>query len=230
MSSNGRRLPARRGKGAIPARRGGTVAPTRVGPVERRFGDALVQVDRVYRVPSVQPTESGPWTHEADKIAWVDPATGLACIIRRAAYGGHLCGYVGVEPGHSLFGFRHDAFPHVFDIRVHGGLDYSEACERGPEETTVCHVTADDMVHDESDPRWWFGFSCDQPYDVVPGIRTTPDATMAAEPVYRDEAFVFEQCGMLAAQLQAIAEGRPLDLSGTPGPLPIGLDPDRAGS
>lgn len=46
---------------------------------------------------------SGAWSDEADKVQWVDEATGLDCLIVRNN-GGALCGYVGVPESHPLYG------------------------------------------------------------------------------------------------------------------------------
>src|SRR4051794_33398699 len=45
----------------------------------------------------------GPWTEEPDKKQWRDAETGFACLVVRNP-GGALCGYVGVEPSHPLYG------------------------------------------------------------------------------------------------------------------------------
>ena len=76
----------------------------------RRFGSPEIASLTVYHVPDLSPKIPGPWRGEADKIAWTDPTTGMACIIRRSAHG-HLCGYVAVEPEHPLYGFDADALP-----------------------------------------------------------------------------------------------------------------------
>lgn len=204
---------------------GGTAVVVVASPAMRDFGGALVRVDQVHQVPALQPQARGTWSREADKIAWTDPETGLACIIRRAENGGHLCGFVAVEPGHPLCGFQYDAFPHVFEVSVHGGLDYSKWCEDGREEVSVCHVTETDG----RDHKWWFGFSCDQPGDQVPDRPAKQDPTLSAEPAYRDEAYVLAQCTSLAAQLQAIGDGRPASAVGVPSAPPIGRDRRKAG-
>ncbi len=69
-----------------------------------------VRVDAVYEVRELRPSGDGPWTAEAEKIAWTDEMSGYACIIRRAPQGGHLCGYVAVPPSHPLFGMNPYAF------------------------------------------------------------------------------------------------------------------------
>lgn len=49
----------------------------------------------------------GPWQHEPDKVQWVDPTTGYACLIVRGPVGA-LCGYVGVPKGHPAYGLSYD--------------------------------------------------------------------------------------------------------------------------
>lgn len=45
----------------------------------------------------------GIWQDEPDHIHWVDEETKLDCLIVRQEKAGHLCGYVGVKPGHPLY-------------------------------------------------------------------------------------------------------------------------------
>ena len=45
----------------------------------------------------------GPWQAEPDKKQWHDDETGMACLIVRGPSGA-WCGYVGVAPGHPLYG------------------------------------------------------------------------------------------------------------------------------
>lgn len=181
----------------------------------------LVPVDAVYHVPAVHPVEVGPWSPEADKIAWTDQMSGYGCIIRRSLERGHLCGYVSVPPGHPLFGRELGSLTGI-TIGVHGGIDYSNACDDGaPENRSVCHVVASPEIHREvnrnvaadRDDAWWFGFSCDQRDDIVPLENRRPrgDKTPAFgvdDPTYKTEAFVYGECVRLAAQLKAIEEDR----------------------
>lgn len=188
----------------------------------RRIAGREIRFERIYQVPALKPDQRrGPWSEEADKLAWTDPS-GFSCIILRKPHHGHLCGFVGVEPGHPLFGVMHDAIPHTLNIRVHGGLNYSEPCdERGPEARRVCHVR--EQMGEAHDLRWWFGFSCDQPYDLVPGREGMAEPEMSADLSYRDEAYLFDQCTGLAAQLAAIGVGM------SPESVPI-VEPPAIGS
>lgn len=218
-------------------------------PVHTDTPTHLIGVDRivplqVYHVREVHPSSPGPWSGEADKIAWIDPATGLPCIIRRHARLGYLSGYVAVRPGHPLFGFSHDAVPHSIGIRVHGGLSYGEPCnEDEPEARSVCHVhparprtrhqapvrqqpAAPPVEHGED--LWWFGFDCNQSFDLVPNKRTPDFLDAENAPVYRDESYLYLECQSLAAQLDAIGRGDPIVDHGVATP-PLGMAPFRSG-
>ena len=202
------------------------VKPPASARLPLREDGGLVKVDAVYRVADVHPTANGPWSGEADKIAWTDPASGYACIIRRSPLYQHLCGYVAVPPGHPLFGREYGTMLGIM-IGVHGGIDYSHVCERdAPEDRSICHVAvdlrsrqevrrtvADDRDGHDDDDAWWFGFSCDQRDDLVPLDTRHPrsDKTPAFgvdDPAYKTEAVVYGECVRLAAQLKAIGEDR----------------------
>lgn len=185
----------------------------------------------VYRVPARHPSGDGPWSAEADKVSWIDPDTGLPCIMRRGTDGA-LCGYVGVGPDHPLAGVGEEALPHDPPIVVHGGIDYASPCEEyEPHEISVCHVRLPRAVSGRSsipvqppfdartmvalamlpDDVWWFGFSCNQPYDLIPGGRHhVQPLGLENGRVYRDERYVVRETTNLAAQLHAIAEGLPM--------------------
>lgn len=49
----------------------------------------------------------GAWDAEPDKVNWVDPDTGLDCMLVRAEVSGSLCGYVGIPESHPLFGVHY---------------------------------------------------------------------------------------------------------------------------
>jgi hypothetical protein len=69
----------------------------------------------------------GPWVNEPDKIQWQDAETGLPCLIVRNN-GGALCGYVGVPSSHPLHNVHYDEASGAADLRVHGGLTFSDFC------------------------------------------------------------------------------------------------------
>lgn len=109
----------------------------------------------------------GPWVGEPDKVQFPDPETGLPSLgVRNGGPGmGNWCGYVGVAPGHSLYGQDYQDREGMVD--VHGGLTFSGACQDSEEESEgVCHVPA----KGESDEVWWFGFDCAHAGDYVPGM------------------------------------------------------------
>jgi hypothetical protein len=214
--------------------------------------ERVVPASEIYFVSGAKPSADGPWLGEADKVAWRDPATGYECIMLREK-DGHLAGYVGVPRDHPLWGWEHEAVPADLGIEVHGGLNYSRICEEGPspaprlarrlatEARRVCHVPEAPLRYEplrqagdhrvEDAHAWWFGFSCDHIYDVVPGDTSHGRRFMAAETgaEYRDDGYVVREVADLAAQLRAIADGVPVPRRSGP-PLPaIGLDPQRGG-
>lgn len=65
-------------------------------PQTEQFPDEFFQPPKSYWGP-------GPWANEPDKLNWIDPETGLDCMIVRNR-AGNLCGYVGVPESHPWFG------------------------------------------------------------------------------------------------------------------------------
>lgn len=214
-------------------------------PVARRMngGDLPVQVDAVYHVRDIHPSNDGPWSREADKIAWTDQMSGYACIIRRSAQGGHLGGYVAVPPTHPLYGMQPYAFAGL-GIGVHGGISYAHECQRWEDENrSICHVGVElpranhellyaNAAAQRGDDAWWLGFECDQPGDVmpVPGYRNARNGTLEGvnERTYKTEQFVYEECVRLAVQLKAVEEGRDAR-EADPGSRETHYDPRRIG-
>jgi hypothetical protein len=134
----------------------------------------------------------GPWQEEPDKMQWMDPGTGLPCLIVRGPHG-NLCGYVGVPEEHPAFGERYDDV----DVEAHGGLTFSDRCYLGEKEQGVCHT----VEPGESDVVWWLGFDCAHGGDLCPKFsrhRWHGD-------VYRDIAYVRQQVLSLARQLVVLA-------------------------
>ena len=183
-----------------------------------------VQVQAVYRVPTIHPLTDGPWENEVDKIAWVDPDTGYQCICRRNAREGYLEGYIGVDPTHPLFGRRIGTL-HGYGIAVHEGLSYSAICQIDqPEALSICHVKHSGLAkgpHREGpqsgrslvlhEQAWWFGFSCNGEGDVIPidkPVQRQEHMPGVNFMEYKNEHFVRQECTRLAAQLKAIEEGR----------------------
>lgn len=142
----------------------------------------------------------GPWQDEPDKLQWQDPTTGLPCLIVRGPTGA-LCGYVGVSPGHPLFGTGYD---HVGDVEVHGGLTFAGPCSEGADESRgICHRAGPD-----EDSVWWFGFDCAHAWDLTPMRHPELVATgyyerfpKAVDEVYRGLDYVKAEVTNLATQL-----------------------------
>lgn len=206
--------------------------------------DGEIPAWQVFYVDDVRPDRDGPWLGEADKVAWRDQDTGYECIILRDARGGHLCGYVGVPQGHPLWGFSDDAIPADLGIEVHGGLSYSNICDEGPtperflsnEARSICHVVVPKTVRATTEHAteyrvndahaWWFGFECNQVYDLVPNT-VRPDVSVPNAEIgriYRDDAYLLAEVRALAAQLRAVADGLPAPTRDGP-PPPVGLSP-----
>jgi hypothetical protein len=210
--------------------------------------ERIVPAEEVYYDAEARPARDGPWLGEADKVAWRDEASGYDCIMMRDTHGGFLSGYVGVPHDHPLWGWDHDAVPPDLGIEVHGGLTYSAICQEGPSPTRrlvtearrICHVEVSPARYAQTrhgsdyraeDPHaWWFGFSCNHAYDLIPGDRARAHRFMNAEigQQYRDDAYVVREIVDLAAQLRAIADGGEADREGAP-PPPLGLDPRKGG-
>jgi hypothetical protein len=206
----------------------------------------MIEADEIYYVDAGTAARVRPRLGEADKVAWLDNATGYECIMLRATDGGYLSGYVGVPHGHPLWGWKYEAIPADLGIEVHGGLTYARLCEDGPtpklhladEARRICHVprggprhrpskhTTNYRVHDTL--AWWFGFDCDHAYDVVPDARRDRHERFLAAEVggeYRDDGYVHREVLNLAAQLRAIADGDPVPPRDGPPLPPISLDP-----
>jgi len=149
----------------------------------------------------------GPWKTEVDKLQWPDPATGLPCLIRRAGLG-HLCGYVGVPPGHPFYGVAWEDLPELSP-----DVNYAAACQEGPEGETICHVPGPG----EPDHLWWLGFDCGHAWDIQPNRpRLTLDGyddvnerlnehIIAGGGAYRTVEVVRAIVTILAAQVAALS-------------------------
>ena len=148
----------------------------------------------------------GAWQSEPDKVQWMDPATGLPCLILRHPQHGQLCGYVGVGPDHPMHGAGYDL---AGDINVHGGLTFADHCSG--DERGICHV----VDAGEPDNVWWFGFDCGHAGDYSPGhearmrevlgrdYHPIPMGPWGAD-VYRDIEYVRAEVTRLASQLAGV--------------------------
>lgn len=234
------------GTGGEVAREDGIVRITGRGYATR---ECVVPAEEVFYDRAARRGDEGARLGEADKVSWRDEASGYDCIMLRDKNRHFLSGYVGVSRDHPLWGWEHDAVPPDLGIEVHGGLTYSRVCQHGPSPTPrliveaarICHVRvvppprfeplrhATDHRVEHAD-AWWFGFSCDHAFDLVPGDghRAVRPSSSELTRTYRDDAYVVRETIALAAQLRAIADGKeapPRDGS----PPPVGLDPSRGG-
>ena len=99
----------------------------------------------------------GEWDSEPDKKQWLDPISGLPCMIKRNRMG-VWCGYVGLSEGHKYHGEEY----HDIDVDVHGGLTYSDFCQDESDPAhSICHVAP-------GGPVWWLGFDCGHSSDYAP--------------------------------------------------------------
>jgi hypothetical protein len=135
---------------------------------------------------------SGPWDNEPDKLNWIDPATGMDCMIVRNHMGA-LCGYVAVTRSHRFYGKSYDD-PGLETVCVHGGLSYADACN-----SSICHAPE----QGRPDDVWWFGFDCCHGWDAYPSMYKYQTINHERE-IYRDIPYVKAQCERLAAQLAAL--------------------------
>jgi len=141
----------------------------------------------------------GPWQQEPDRLDFVH--AGYACLVTRHPRHGHLCGYVGVDETHPLFGDPYQETPEEID--VHGGLTYSARCSG-----QVCHVPAPGMPEDV----WWFGFDAAHGGDLSPGIAAREREYAPPLPSipgfcerYRSLEYMRCETESLAEQLRALA-------------------------
>ncbi len=143
--------------------------------------------------------ERGPWDSEPDKVQWEDPTTHYPCIALRNKHQGFWCGYVGVTEGHPAFGKEYSDV----DVTVHGGLTYSDPCQKEEKEHGICHIPE----AGEPDNVYWLGFDCAHYLDHIPATNTTMLEIRKKFPhpnnmeTYRDLDYVKDECRWLAAQL-----------------------------
>lgn len=120
---------------------------------------------------------------KANIVAKVCDILGVRCVVRKTEMKVYT-GYVGLEPGHPLFGAE---FPEreseLSAIDVHGGITYA----------------ADRLPWWKPDGKWWLGFHCAHDGDAIPGLAEDEDR------VYRDESFAQKEVVRLAKKLIGIA-------------------------
>lgn len=154
---------------------------------------------------------AGPWHDEPDKVQYEDDETGLPCLVVRVPRMGHLCGYVGVPPDHSLHGVDYAACPEDCDSEtfacdhqpcmrfdVHGGLTFAGDChDDEPEESAICHTPGEG----DPDDVWWFGYDCAHAWDRQPGMEARHGTRPMPDEHYRSVAYVKQENAKLAQQL-----------------------------
>lgn len=119
---------------------------------------------RIYTTMPKDDWGKGPWANEPDKVQWLDPKTGLDCLMHRN-HSGTWCGYVGVPEGHPLYAKPYGEAESSVD--VHGGLTYADFCRDTSDESIgICHVPYPGMP----ERVWWLGFDCHHSWDFAPGM------------------------------------------------------------
>lgn len=158
--------------------------------------------ERIYRTEDKSTWGDGPWQDEPDKISWHDEKTGFACLLKRNRMGCY-CGYIGLTPDHPLYGVDYSDI----DVDVHGGLTYSDYCEDGPEETSICHVPKPG----EPDDLFWIGFDTCHITDRLPAFEARhkdlfgDESTFVVEwATYKTLAYCRAEVEYLAAQLARV--------------------------
>lgn len=134
----------------------------------------------------------GEWADEPDVAAWVDEATGLPCLARRADVG-VWCGYVGVPPQHP---YHKRSMDQAANLQAHG-YPITWASDDLGEDMAALGLPAD---------HWWFAFDCGHKGDYPPYfihlMRDKESAQLLARgATYRNLDYAREQCALLAAQL-----------------------------
>jgi hypothetical protein len=131
---------------------------------------------------------NGPWMNEPDKIQFVTES-GYPGLIVRSENSGSLCGYVGININHPNYLHSY----HDVDVKVHGGLTYSNKCNYH-----ICH----EAKEGEDDNVWWLGFDTAHYDDFIPSL--TMHLTCWNHGTYRTIDYVKDQVEYLARQLKEI--------------------------
>lgn len=159
-----------------------------------------------YHSDDKQAWGTGPWTSEPDKLQWQDETTSYPCLIVRSHIGA-LCGYVGITAAHPWFGKSYSEVDE--EVACHGGLTFSDMCQSGKTEKSICHVPDDG----ESADIWWFGFDCAHAGDICPAMNALLPLrapynrdvySCNKRDVYCDLAYVKRETENLALQLRAV--------------------------
>lgn len=103
---------------------------------------------------------------------------------------GHLCGYVGVPPGHEAHGKSYMDDDTAY-ITCHGGLTFS---------SFALAAWYPKGIPDKLKDYWFLGFDCAHYNDIVPRLDNILLPSYGAE--YRTVEFVREEIQFLASQLE----------------------------
>ncbi|MEK9810388.1 MAG: hypothetical protein VW362_08065 [Candidatus Nanopelagicales bacterium] len=110
--------------------------------------------------------------------------------------GGHLCGYIGVTPGHPWYGKDYEEI----GADVHGGLTFAQHERRDQrfnwDTERWLEIDSEPYPHDTGMDVWWVGFDCAHLGDLSP---RWPEVGG----VYRDEAYVRNELASLVRQAAA---------------------------
>lgn len=119
-----------------------------------------------------------PWKNEPDRKNWT--AHGLPCAIFRHSRLLHLCGYVGIDNTHPLFGKSYSETATIdVVLQAHGGITFAGELRDGND-------------------LWWLGFDCSHAWDLAPGSNVK---SLCGYQEYRDIDYVTCECESLAKQL-----------------------------
>lgn len=161
--------------------------------IKETFGDNRSNITVENFVDKSDWPMRGEWNDEPDRVQWTDETTGLPCLIVRGPSGA-LCGYVAVENGHPYYEIDCADWQQPHDLRIHGGVSYSDKCQ---ENGRICHLPEPG----KPDDVWWIGFDCAHSGDVSPAY----DKQHWSDSYYKSIGYVKSECESLAAQLIGIA-------------------------
>lgn len=138
---------------------------------------------------------------------------GLPCVINRVEWSGHLCGYVGINKEHALYGKKYSDYVVVEDInKIKCNDNYiglfinAFSDDRKENEISIdmlLNVHGGITYSENEAPNteckkypdtWWFGFDCAHAGDLCPKSKYS-------EGVYRDVTFVKKEVRKLVSQL-----------------------------
>lgn len=153
----------------------------------------------------------GKWNNEPDRGQWLDPVTGLPCLFLRVPDMGHLCGYVGVDHTHPLYGMLNsdEAFDPDYVLDCWGGVTWTSMEDKLEGDAPVRFRFAFNNETADRRPFYLIGFDCAHYMDLVPGMEmyskryNLPRLEFPGEPrnEYRDVNFVMHECTKLALTL-----------------------------